>query len=145
VLTKDCLVKKSWQGNTSCVFCNQYEDIDHLFVSCKLAKALWNWIAFHNGFHFTGQTLEDLWMLDCCIPLKDHSLVELVRSVVCWILWLERNNVIFRSAKRSSLRSLGLKVINLATFWCTARKIQILKLTLILPQRVDTLPLQAEE
>jgi hypothetical protein len=70
-----------------------------------------------------AQTLEDLWMLDCFISLKDHLLVELVRSTVCWILCLERNNVIFRSSKPSSLIYLGLKVINLATFWCTARNI----------------------
>jgi hypothetical protein len=68
------------------------------------------------GFIFQGQILEDLWMLDCCIPLKDPMLVELVRNVVCWILWLERNNVIFKSVAPSSLRSLDLKIINLATF-----------------------------
>jgi zinc-binding in reverse transcriptase len=33
ILTKDNLVKKGWVGDTSCVFCGAYEDIDHLFVS----------------------------------------------------------------------------------------------------------------
>jgi hypothetical protein len=67
-----------------------YEDLNHLFVSCNVAQVLWNWISIHNSFTFKGSSLEDLWMLDYCIPLKDKSLMELVRSAVCWVLWIEK-------------------------------------------------------
>jgi hypothetical protein len=57
-------------------------------------------------------------MLDNCIPLKDFFFVELVRAAVCWVLWLERNNnIIFRSASPSSLKSLGIGISNLAIFF----------------------------
>ena len=36
ILTKDNLVKKKWQGDPSCVFCDQGETISHLF-----SNALW--------------------------------------------------------------------------------------------------------
>jgi hypothetical protein len=53
--------------------------------------------------------------------LKDKILIELIRGAVCWAIWLDRNNVIFNNAHPSSFRYLGLKIINLATFWCKAR------------------------
>jgi phage terminase small subunit len=52
ILTKDNLVKKGWVGDTSCVFCDAYEDIDHLFVRCSVAYTLWNWIVKYNSFIF---------------------------------------------------------------------------------------------
>jgi hypothetical protein len=69
---------------------------------------------------FQGSSLEDLWML-CFISLKDKILIELVRSVIYWVLWIERNTIIFRETSPSSLRSLGFRIINLGTFWCIAR------------------------
>jgi zinc-binding in reverse transcriptase len=33
ILTKDNLIKKSWQGNSLCVFCNCQESTYHLFIS----------------------------------------------------------------------------------------------------------------
>jgi hypothetical protein len=46
-------------------------------------------------------------MSDCYIPLKDKLLVELIRSAICWVIWLERNNILFRGVVVSSIRSLG--------------------------------------
>jgi membrane protein required for beta-lactamase induction len=73
-------------------------------------------------------------------------LIELIRSVVCWTLWLERNNVTFNSSFPSSFRTLGLIIINLATFWCKTRNFScFLHLSLILPLGVEALPLQVGE
>jgi hypothetical protein len=47
---------------------------------------------FDNGLHPTilfmiqGYSLEDLWLIDCNIPLKNKSLVELIRSAVYWVI-----------------------------------------------------------
>jgi hypothetical protein len=85
-------------------------------------------------------------MIDCCIPLKDRLLVELIRSAVCWVIWLERNNILFRGAIVSSIRSLRLRIIHLTIFWCTVRNAsQLLNLTLILLQGVYALPFQVED
>jgi hypothetical protein len=46
ILTKDNLIKRNWNGNTSCCFCDKDESIQHLFFECPLAKlygALFIW------------------------------------------------------------------------------------------------------
>ena len=40
LLTKDNLVKRQWTGCTKCVFCVEQETIEHLFISCLLARLL---------------------------------------------------------------------------------------------------------
>jgi zinc-binding in reverse transcriptase len=102
ILTKANLVKRCWIGDTFCVFCGAYEHIDHLFISCSMTFTLWNWIAQYNFFSFQGECLNDLWCINSCIMLKDKLLIELIRSVVCWIIWLERNVIIFQKKKISS-------------------------------------------
>jgi zinc-binding in reverse transcriptase len=82
ILTKDNLVHRGWTEDISCVFCGVYESLDHFFVKCSVAHILWTWIANYNSFTFQGNSLNDLWFIDSCIPLKDKFLVELIRSAV---------------------------------------------------------------
>ena len=82
ILTKQNLHIKGWQGDLSCVFCDQIETIDHLFVNCSYIRAIWDWIAQYNNFSFEGVCLDDLWIIDAVIPLKDKLLVELLRGAV---------------------------------------------------------------
>lgn len=35
--------------------------------------------------------MNDIWYIDALIPLKDEPMVEFVRGIVLWIIWLERN------------------------------------------------------
>lgn len=84
LLTKSNLVNRGWQGDTACQFCGEEESNNHLFVTCPYSKAIWSWIANHNGFYFNCANIEDLWMIDSCIPLKDKLLVELVRATTLW-------------------------------------------------------------
>jgi hypothetical protein len=41
ILTKDNLVKRNWNGNIMCCFCNNFETVQYLFFDCVLAKFLW--------------------------------------------------------------------------------------------------------
>jgi hypothetical protein len=99
-----------------CFFCDHDENANYLFVQCSTIKILWQWIAQFSNFTFYGCLLEDLWMMDSCILLKDKILIELVRSAVCWVIWLERNSIIFNHTSPASYRALGLKIINSITF-----------------------------
>ena len=45
VLTKDNLVKRNWQGNIKCGFCDSNETIQHLFINCHFAYYIWRLIA----------------------------------------------------------------------------------------------------
>jgi hypothetical protein len=41
LLTKDNLIKRKWQGNEQCCFCDQKETIQHLLIQCPLEKMVW--------------------------------------------------------------------------------------------------------
>jgi zinc-binding in reverse transcriptase len=40
ILTEDNLKKKGWQGEENCVFCNELETVDHLFINCSVSQQL---------------------------------------------------------------------------------------------------------
>jgi hypothetical protein len=50
ILTKDTMLRKNWQGDPSCYFCDIPKTIDHLFFECPIAKVIWGVIAvcFHQ-------------------------------------------------------------------------------------------------
>lgn len=79
--------------------------------------------------------------MDALISLKDKLLVELLRIVVLWSVWRERNNIIFNGVNLLCFKALGTKIITLPSFWCQSRyNDSYLKLTMILRSDVKDLP-----
>jgi zinc-binding in reverse transcriptase len=143
ILTKSNLAKKGWTCSVKCVFCDAKEDANHLFVGCPMVNNIWNWIASYNNFIFTGTTLDDLWLMNCCIPLKDKLVVEVIRCVVLWVIWLERNKLCFTNKAAKYACMLDSQIIGLTRYWCDNKgKVDLLKLSLVLPQDVAQLSLQ---
>jgi hypothetical protein len=65
---------------------------------------------------------------------------ELIRGVVLWTIWLEKNKLVFTNKKACSAAVLGRKIINLAQHWCLQKgKVNLLKLSLVLPYEVENL------
>jgi hypothetical protein len=61
ILTKDNLLKRNWNGNTSCCFCDKEETIQHLFFWVPLSE---NYLAYcsHDVWIITPQKCqESLW------------------------------------------------------------------------------------
>lgn len=51
ILTKDVLSnKRGWNGDMKCMFCENTETLDHLFINCSFIRQLWNWIVNFHGF-----------------------------------------------------------------------------------------------
>jgi zinc-binding in reverse transcriptase len=96
-MTKDNLIKKGWTGNRNCIFCNLDELIEHFFIHCPMAVGIWHWLASYNNFIFSIHctSIVDLWYLDNCIPHKHTNICEMMRGAVLWVLWNERNRLIF--------------------------------------------------
>jgi hypothetical protein len=46
ILTKDNLTKRHWTCCTKCVFYDNKETIDHLFISCSFARLVWRVVHF---------------------------------------------------------------------------------------------------
>jgi hypothetical protein len=80
------------------------------------------------------------------IPLKNNFVVEMIRGVILWTVWLERNKLCFTDKKACSISVLGNKIISLAQYWCSKKgKVNLLQLSLVMPQEVGDLCMQVQE
>ena len=111
ILTKDNLAKRKWEGNKKCCFCDQDETIQHLFITCPLAKMVWRIV--HMAFNIYPPTsitnLFGNWLRGVTKKLKVQ-----IRVGVCALLsaiWNVRNNYIFNRAQSYSF----MQVVPLAT------------------------------
>ena len=87
--------------------------------------------------------MDDLWLLNASIPLKDRPLVELVRGAVLWCIWLARNKLCFQHTNIPTLQAVGSRIISLSTFWCQSLNDGSFQhLPLILPMNTNGLPCQ---
>jgi zinc-binding in reverse transcriptase len=103
ILIKDNLIKKGWQGNNLCVFCNCQESINHLFLHCSITTCLWSWFINYNNFSFYINIILELWQLNYCIPYKDSNLCEITRGAFLWTIWNEKNMIIFQDKIHNSI------------------------------------------
>jgi zinc-binding in reverse transcriptase len=148
ILTKHNMLKRGWTGNTSCIFCNDIESVEHLFIHCTVASCLWNWISHHNNFRFHDHrvSIKVLWSIDYCIPFKDSNLYELLRGAVLWVIWNERNRITFEGGNSKSLRTLVGMIISLIRFWSQiSYKENLDVIYSIIPHNVNLLSMQLNQ
>ena len=86
ILTKENLVKRKWPGNPSCMLCNQFETIDHLFFQCPISKCVWALIGFCLGTPSTPRncTKYKFWITNW-LP-QGQSVHHFGFSAVCWAI-----------------------------------------------------------
>jgi hypothetical protein len=94
ILSWEVLQKKGWQGPGIFPLCkNNIEDIDHLFVHCSFTQTVWDKISILLKLkkRWTGTSFNvcfDSWA-------KDKNVSNNLAVLLCWYIWLERNQVIF--------------------------------------------------
>ena len=113
MLTKDNLIKHTWQGNITCCFCHEDKTIQHLFIDCRFARSVWsvahialNLAKPQSIWHMFGS-----WLYGVKKELR--SLVLLGAGVIAWSIWLHRNGIVFKKKKIVS----PVQVVYLATHW----------------------------
>jgi hypothetical protein len=99
LLTKDNLAKRQWTGCTKCVFCGEEETIEHIFLSCPVARLIWKTVNFtynlpspSNISHMFGSWLDG-------VEKHDKAIVRIGVSALCWSIWKCRNDIIFNKRK----------------------------------------------
>lgn len=95
-----------------------------------------------------GTSIEELWQLGSSAPLTDEIILEVIRGVMLWIIWNERNRNIFKRGVFKSFITLESNIISLSSFWCKSKNNnKYLKFKLVLPSHVEdfTLPVSHEE
>jgi hypothetical protein len=112
-LTKDNLAKRRWRGSPKCSFCNQNENIQHLFFDCYIAKTVWRIIYFTlkidppvNINHIMGDWESNKGCMHKKLLLSGVA-------ALFWSIWLCRNDVVFNHNHIPSI----IQVIFRGTHW----------------------------
>lgn len=113
ILTKDNLAKRRWRGSPKCSFCNQNENIQHLFFDCYIAKTVWRIIYFTlkidppvNINHIMGDWESNKGCMHKKLLLSGVA-------ALFWSIWLCRNDVVFNHNHIPSI----IQVIFRGTHW----------------------------
>ncbi|TVU01395.1 hypothetical protein EJB05_53164, partial [Eragrostis curvula] len=95
ILTKDNMIKRKWQGDPTCYFCQQPETIDHLLFSCCVAKVVWGIIAHCFGADTRPSSMvQHKDWIKMVLPGGDKVYTEGL-AAVCWAIWKSRNKACF--------------------------------------------------
>jgi hypothetical protein len=121
----DILQAKGWIGPGLCILCKHHlEDNPHLFMHCPYRKVVWFYCLQVLDFrtHWIGNTLNE------CMD-EWNSRPDLSKNLpllVCWHIWLDRNNFLFEG-KIPSARVTALKVLSTIGSIYTTEKVTILR------------------
>lgn len=95
ILTKENMVKRKWQGDPTCYFCNSTESVDHLLFSCPIAKVVWGVVAMCFNQDNRPSSYEQYWdWIKQALP-KGEPVYMLGLAAICWAIWKARNRACF--------------------------------------------------
>jgi hypothetical protein len=117
ILTKDTLLRRNWQGDPSCYFCESPETIDHLFFECPIAKVIWGVIAMCFHQKCRPKTYSQYW---AWIPnaLPGGSRMYMVGlAAVCWTIWKGRNRVCYEKKQIKNPGELLFSACGFLRYW----------------------------
>jgi hypothetical protein len=99
ILTKDNMIKKNWQGDQHCKFCDQYENINHLFFDCSLARYAWSLTAWVIHADCRPTNIDQFWFWCGKYMPRNTNLHMVGLAAFCWSIWLMRNNVCLKKRR----------------------------------------------
>ena len=112
MLTKDNLAKRNWNGCLNFVFCGSPETVDHLFITCPLARLVWR-IVFSTYNIPPPSSVTNLfgnWLNG--VDAKTKARIRIGVSALCWAIWNCRNDIVFNRKNTFHI----LQVIHMATY-----------------------------
>ena len=102
ILTKDNLARRNWNGDTMCSFCHSPETIQHLFWIVFMLNSCG--ALFIYCLEYRPPSIDDLFNRWSKMASNDHnSLLLTAASVLCWAVWITRNEVVFDKCRPKSL------------------------------------------
>uniref|UniRef100_A0A8I6WF16 Reverse transcriptase zinc-binding domain-containing protein n=1 Tax=Hordeum vulgare subsp. vulgare TaxID=112509 RepID=A0A8I6WF16_HORVV len=84
ILTKDNLAKRNWGGSTRCSFCDNEENISHLFLHYPLARVLWHTVRI--AFNIIPPDSIDM-LFGTWLDGVDKIIARHIRIGVCALFW----------------------------------------------------------
>ena len=117
ILTKDNLLKRRWVGDPTCYFCDQSENLSHLFFKCSTAKAVWAIGAKCIGANNVPRSLGQCWLwCEKWLPFgkQFHTLGI---AAICWAIWKTRNKACFEGKLLKNPASIICYACVLMDYW----------------------------
>jgi hypothetical protein len=103
LLTKDNLAKRNWNGSQKYCFCDSFETVQHLFLSCPFAKIVWRIIYFSynmpplvNITNMLGNWLNG-------VTKSDKSRIRIGVSALCPSIWISRNDIVLIDTREQKI------------------------------------------
>ena len=103
ILSSENLKKRGMEGPSRCPLCKSDEETtDHIMIGCPFSKEVWREAMVIPGINLPGtiQALFSDWMKLSPFRLSKKTLLQTawrwILKAVCWKIWIERNNRIFR-------------------------------------------------
>jgi len=98
ILTKGDMIKRNWNWDPICYFCQQHESVTHLLFTCSVAKIIWAIIATCRGADNVPTSFAQSWKW--CEQWQWETVLCCVgTAAVCWSIWKMRNKVCFEGKK----------------------------------------------
>lgn len=117
ILTKDNMVKRKWQGDPKCYFCQNNESVNHLLFQCSVAKSVWGVIAICVGANDVPCNLEQCWNWCDKWLSSGQKFHTLGIAAVCWAIWKTRNKVCFENKSLHDPISIVCYACALMSYW----------------------------
>jgi hypothetical protein len=108
LLTRDNLGKRRKVDDSTCLFCEEHESIQHLFFDCVVAKQLWGSLSEILGVQLGG-TLDNIGKF--WLSSKKNGVLNICTSAAFWSLWKLRNDLCFQ---RKMWRSMAILLCSMA-------------------------------
>jgi hypothetical protein len=93
--TKDNMVKRKWDGNPSCMFCEQLETLNHLFFQCSTTKVVWGIVAFCFNSNTIPIGIQHYKQWIHYIFPQGKAFHHFGFAAICWAMWKCRNRAVF--------------------------------------------------
>lgn len=91
-MSKDNLAKSGILKPLECIFCNEIENINHLFFECTVAKQIWTlaseFLSLELGTDYLS--IAKFWLAN-----NKHMALNSICACVLWNMWKFRNAFIF--------------------------------------------------
>ena len=120
VLTQNQLKRRGWNLANRCpLCCDEEETINHILIHCSKAKVLWDLLFSLFGVNWVLPFLVRDTLLGWHAPLKDkkHSKVWWAAPLcLFWMVWKERNRIVFENEVLSLQRLKNSFICNLLSW-----------------------------
>lgn len=117
ILTRENMKKRNWQGDPSCVFCECFETVNHLFFQCPVSKVIWMVVAKCFGATDIPMNLLQCWQwCEQWLPFgkKYHPWGI---GAICWAIWKSRNKACFEKKLIKDTLEIICHACALMKFW----------------------------